>query len=121
MWFSIMNIIRGQRRWSLLTGTTDGLMMIALNGVPIGEFNVQRFSIKWIRDLGHLRCDDFSHVGQPHSTTEPTTENRVDPAGGQSKSTKQSRFLKIKRYLFPDGNNCSRSVETTKLKSNHAL
>ena len=81
IWFSIMNNIRGQRRWSLLTGTTDGLMMIALNGVPIGEFNVQRFSIKWIRDLGHLRCDDFSHVGQPHSTTEPTTENRVDPAG----------------------------------------
>ena len=61
------------------------------------------------------------YLGQPHSTTEPTTENRVDPAGGQSKSTKQSRFLKIKRYLFPDGNNCSRSVETTKLKSNHAL
>ena len=81
IWFSIMNNIRGQRRWSLLTGTTDGLMMIALNGVPIGEFNVQRFSIKWIRDLGHLRCDDFSHVGQPHSTTEPTTENGVDPAG----------------------------------------
>ena len=78
-----MNIIRGQRRWSLLTGTTDGLMMIALNGVPIGEFNVQRFSIKWIRDLGHLRCDDFSHLGQPHSTTttEPTSGNTVDPAG----------------------------------------
>ena len=70
-----MNNIRGQRRWSLLTGTTDGLMMIALNGVPIGEFNVQRFSIKWIRDLGHLRCDDFHVVGQPHSKTEPT---RVD-------------------------------------------
>ena len=78
-----MNIIRGQRRWSLLTGTTDGLMMIALNGVPIGEFNVQRFSIKWIRDLGHLRCDDFSHLGQPHSTTttKPTSGNTVDPAG----------------------------------------
>ena len=76
-----MNVIRGQRRWSLLTGTTDGLMMIALNGVPIGEFNVQRFSIKWIRDLGHLRCDDFHVLGQPHSTTEPTTENRVDPGG----------------------------------------
>ena len=82
-----MNNIRGQRRWSLLTGTTDGLMMIALNGVPIGEFNVQRHSIKWIRDLGHLRCDDFSHVGQPHSTTGSvhTTENRVDPAGDSPK------------------------------------
>ena len=85
IWFSIMKHIRGQRRWSLITSTTDGLMMIALNGVPIGEFNVQRFSIKWIRDLGHLRCDDFSVAGQPHSTAEPTTENGVDPAGDCSK------------------------------------
>ena len=111
IWFSIMNNIRGQRRWSLLTGTTDGLMMIALNGVPIGEFNVQRFSIKWIRDLGHLRCDDFSHVGQPHSTTEPTTENGVDPAGDGSKV--QVPVVRTYDHVYDETGNVYETPDTT--------
>ena len=62
--YSIMKHIRGKLRWRLSPETTNGLMMISLNGCPISEFNVEKYTRLWLRQ-GHLRCDDISVIGQP--------------------------------------------------------
>ena len=68
--YSVMKHIRGKLRWRLSPETTNGLLMISLNGVPIAEFNVQKYTMLWLRQ-GHLRCDDLSVSGQPHHPTTP--------------------------------------------------
>ena len=68
--YSTMKYIRGKLRWHLSPYTTNGLMMIALNGQPISEFNVEKYTRLWL-DQGHLRCDDLSVMGQPNHPTTP--------------------------------------------------
>ena len=59
-----MTHIRGKERYSLLPDTTEGILIVKLNGPKIIYFNPQPYSKLFLRET-HLRCDDISVMGQP--------------------------------------------------------
>jgi len=62
--FSYLTHLRGKERYSLLPDTSEGILIVKLNGQKIMYFRPQRYSRIYLLQ-GHLRCDDLSVSGQP--------------------------------------------------------